>query len=204
MSVVDALNEKNALIILRELRKYREPVYLSHLQKVVKNYHVLKNTVFKLSEVGLIKIIEGEYRGRPVMSLTLTEKGRLVANKLFEISSIDESEKDTLSSYDWKESLEFIEFIIKHVDFQIETEDRPDVLSVFLISDENLDKEENVKIIGGKKYAIVELINNPNGARPYLYCTTCESDTCHHISFIWANPKTRERVINEISKWHCR
>ncbi len=83
-----ALDEKHASTILRELLEQDAPIYLSSLQKMVKNYYALYNTVMKLADEGYIDIKETTYRGRSAKLISLTEKGRAVAEKLAEVEDI--------------------------------------------------------------------------------------------------------------------
>ena len=73
-----SLDLKYAKSILVKLLDNSEPVPLTELQKFIKNYYALKNTVKKLEEDGLVKT-EEKILGHKVIFVTLTEMGQEIA-----------------------------------------------------------------------------------------------------------------------------
>lgn len=76
------MEEKHAPVILIEMLKKEEPIYLSSLQKLVKNYYALHNTIMKLSNEGYIALMEKHHKGKTAKLISLTEMGRAVAKAL--------------------------------------------------------------------------------------------------------------------------
>ncbi len=158
----EVLNEKNAALILRTLYELNEPVFVSTLQKVVKNYHVLKNTISKLIDSGFVYGEEIEIKGRKALKVSLTEKGRAVAEKLKEAEEIA------------KMTPEELEEQRKRIHWIIDINTYVDHITAYDIHE-------------GKRETF-NIWLKPNGKYLLLFCDKCHSYDCYHVDWAVHDP----------------
>ena len=167
---MDTLNlTKNQMRILKELLDGDKK--MTELQKLIKNYPSLQKEIMTLEGLGFVVRKEERERQR-VVYVSLTEKGRAVAEKLKEAEEVAMMTPEEL-----EEQRKRIHWIIDINTFV-------DHITAYDIHD-------------GKK-EIFNIWLRPNGKYLKLYCDKCGSYDCYHIN--WAlndpviGPELREKA----------
>ena len=169
----DVLNEKNAALVLKTLYEFKEPVFVSALQEVVKNYHVLKNTIAKLIDSGFVTGEEVEIKGRKALKVSLTEKGRAVAEKLKEVEEISRADEKYLE-------------LSKRMKIFVHLNTYEDHLTV-------------MELQGGRK-RIANIFPKRKGKYLYLWCDIDEDYNCDHIYYALHDIYMRDTILKFAEK----
>ncbi len=158
---LDSLNERYSKDILIKLLDEKEAVPISKLHKYSKNYYAFKNVIKKLEEDGLVKT-EEKVMGRKTIYVSLTEKGRAVAEKLKEAEEVARMSPEEL-----KEQRKRIHWIVDINTYE-------DHITAYDIHQ-------------GKKESFNIWIK-PNGKYLLLYCDRCHSFDCYHVDWAVHDP----------------
>ena len=156
------LEERNAILILKELYKIGEPTFVSNLQKVVKNYHVLKNMVEKLIGEGYLAGEVEIIKGREALKVSLTDKGKAAAEALMEVDKVANMTPEELEAQR------------KRIHWIVDINTYADHITAYDIHD-------------GKKETF-NIWLKPNGKYLLLYCDRCHSYDCYHIDWAVHDP----------------
>lgn len=170
-SVKEVLRNKNASAVLINLLKGE--MKMSQLQEsAIKNYSTLKLTVIDLENEGYVKTRD-VFEGRKTIYVSLTEKGRAVAEKLKEAEEVAKMEPGEIEKYKNLHALQHFNMYEDHI----------------TITDIS---------IQGVKY--VNIYARPRGEILYFYCEDCGKDDCYHIGYLFFDSKLREFVKKWVEK----
>ncbi len=165
----DILKKPNAGIVLTSLLNGRKK--MTDLQTNVKNYASLKLVVLELEKEGYVRTEESE-EGKKRIYVSLTDKGKAVAEKLKEAEEVA------------RMSPEELEERRKNIHWIVDINTFVDHITAY-------------DIHNGKK-EIFNIWLKPNGKYLLLYCDKCNSYDCYHID--WAlhdpviGPELREKA----------
>lgn len=179
MNGLKSLDEKYAKDILLKLLEEDQPVMITRLYRSNRNYYAFKNVIKKMEEDGLVEVKES-VEGRKSIYVSLTEKGRAVAEKIKEAEDIAAGR--TEMHPDWKEKFKNMRAMVHFNTYE----------NVIRITDYLPD--------GTVRYVDVDV--NIKGNKMYLYCEACGSFDCEHINFIWSHPKLRRDLLKKAQEDH--
>ena len=156
-NVKDILQKPNASIVLIELLSGKKK--MTELQEKVKNYASLKLLVLELEKKGYVKI-EGSTEGKRVIYVSLTKKGRIVA--------------EALKKAQWLANL------------PLEKIERFAQMKAFIHINTYEDHITLKEIHLGESH-IIDVFVRLKGDVLYLYCDYDKTDDCEHIEVIFAD-----------------
>ena len=168
----ESLDEKYAKSIILKLFEEKSELQITKFLDIVNSYKTIKEVVKKLEEEGLVKT-EEKVIGRKTIYVSLTEKGRAVAEKLKEAEEIV------------KMNPEELEAERKRLHWFVDINTYADHITAYDIHD-------------GKK-EIFNVWLKPNGKYLLLYCDRCNSYNCRHVDWAIHDPVIGE-CIKEIAK----
>ena len=183
----EVLSEKYAITILKYIYD-RGSVKKYDLLEVIKSSWSLDKILNKLEKAGFIEIKE-QIMGRRVYYITLTEKGRVIAEKLKDIEgSLEEKEKPIAEiskekyeqmAKDWKRlsALTHVNVLDDHV----------------VLKEYNYDGQGHDRLV-----TIYVMINHDKVMR--LYCDVDQSTTCWHVQYAWTLPEVQAWVQFHLQK----
>ena len=160
----EVLKKPNAGIALTALLSGKKK--MTDLHQEVRNYASLKLLVLELEKEGYVKTEESE-EGRKTIYVSLTEKGRAVAERLQEAEKIAKMESGELEKYQNLHALEHFNVYEDHI----------------TLTDISME---------GIRY--VNIYAKPRGETLYFYCEMHDSDDCYHIGYIFFDSKLKEFV----------
>ena len=134
---------------------------MSQLQKAIKNYSTLKLTVMDLEKEGYVKTREVT-EGRKIIYVSLTRRGKAVAEKLKEVDEVAKMTPEELEER--RKNLHWIVDINTYVDH----------ITAYDIHD-------------GKKETF-NIWLKPNRKYLLLYCDRCHSYDCYHVDWAVHDP----------------
>jgi len=147
----------------------------THLMEKTKiNYHVLSKLIDKLESDGYVKK-EEKIIGRRKILVSLTEKGRVVAEKLLEAEAVAKG-YDAVMTPNWRDRFKGMR-AFAHMNIH------ENIIRVWDITPER------------ERIAEVEI--RIRGNRMMLYCTLCNSTSCEHIDYIFSNPYLRHLIFEK-------
>ena len=161
-----SLDERYSKSILLKLLDEKKDLTITQFLDIVNSYKTIKDIIKKLEEDGLVRI-EEKVMGRKTIYVSLTEKGRAVAEKLKEAEEVAKVKPEDLEKYKNLHALQHFNMYQDHV----------------TITDISMQ---------GVRY--VNIYARPRGNVLYFYCEYCGSDDCYHIGFIFFDSKLREFV----------
>ena len=160
----EVLQKPNAGIVLTSLLSGKKK--MTDLHQEVRNYASLKLLVLELEKEGYVKTEESE-EGKKTIYVSLTEKGRAVAEKLKEAEEVAKMEPGEIEKYKNLHALQHFNMYEDHI----------------TITDISME---------GVKY--VNIYARPRGEILYFYCDDCGKDDCYHIGYLFFDSKLREFV----------
>ena len=169
-NVKEVIKKPNASIVLTELLKGKKK--MTELQEKVKNYASLKLLILNLEREGYVKIEEPE-EGKKVIYVSLTEKGRAVAEKLKEAERVAKLSDEELEKFRNLHALEHFNVYEDHV----------------TLTDISME---------GVRY--VNIYARTRGETVYFYCEMHDSDDCYHVGYLFFDEKLRSFVKEWIEK----
>lgn len=161
---------KKQTAILFEL--VQGPKKMTELNKIIKNYPSLQKEIMTLESYGYVKR-EEKYERQRVVYVSLTEKGRAVAEKLKEAEQVSKLSDEELEKYKNLHALEHFNVYEDHV----------------TITDISME---------GVKY--VNIYARPRGEVLYFYCEECGKDDCYHIGYLFFDTKLSKFIKDWINK----
>ena len=156
-----SLDERYSKSILLKLLNAKEDLTITQFLDIVNSYKTIKDIVKKLEEDGLVKT-EEKVMGRKTIYVSLTEKGRAVAEKLKEAEEVARMSPEEL-----KEQRKRIHWIVDINTYE-------DHITAYDIHQ-------------GKKESFNIWIK-PNGKYLLLYCDRCHSFDCYHVDWAVHDP----------------
>ncbi len=166
----DIYHNHNAAAVLISLLEGEKK--MSQLQKAIKNYSTLKLTVMDLEKEGYVKTREVT-EGRKIIYVSLTQKGKAVAEKLKEVEEVAKMTPEELEER--RKNLHWIVDINTYADHVT-----------------------GYDIHNGKK-EIFNVWLKMNGKYLTLYCDKCHSESCYHVLWALQDPYVGDK-IREIAK----
>lgn len=161
---------KNASAVLVKLLEGR--MKISKLQDVVRNYSTLKLTLIELERSGYVRM-EEKIEGRKVIYVELTPKGRAVAEKLLEASSVAKLSSREIEKFRDMRALMHLNVYEDHVS----------------IMDIHMGEERIANIYPRRK-----------GHEIYFWCDLHDDTDCYHIHYMFADPKLSEFIRSWIEE----
>ena len=150
---------------------------MKDLIHVATNWRSIVSAVSRLTEAGYLETTR-EVGGRRTYTITLTEKGRAVAEQLRHVEEIASGKViarvSAESTQRLKDQLQTVT-IMHHVNI---------VDDVIRVGDWH----------GGKK-RIADVRVKMIGRRLHLYCDLCLSESCEHVDFVWVIPSVRAKLL---------
>ena len=156
-NVKNILQKPNASIVLTELLNGKKK--MTDLQERVKNYAALKLLVLELEKAGYVNIEESK-EGKRVIYVSLTDKGRAVAEKLKEAEEISMEDK------------KYYELFSKTRIVTV-----PHRLNDYIL----------LRTKEGKEIRIYFIMNSADTL--FLWCDQHKDFECEHIKFIFKNKR---------------
>ena len=163
------LNKNAAAVLIKLLEGETK---MSYLQEVVRNYSTLQLTIRDLEEMGYIKTKERRERGR-VIYVSLTEKGRAVAEQLRRAEKIAKMSEDELEKFRGLHYLEHFNVYEDHI----------------TLTDSSIE---------GVRY--VNIFAKPKGDILYFWCDVHEATDCYHIGYLFVDEKLRSFINEQLEK----
>ena len=171
MEQFKSLDEKYAKSILLYLLKKGE-VLQKDLSHIVRNLRSLKQILDSLEADGLITITE-KIIGRRAYYISLTDKGRAVAEKLREVEKISKIPPEELEKYKRIHVLQHFNVYEDHI----------------TLTDISLE---------GVRY--VNIFARPRGDLLYFWCDMHEDTDCYHIGYLFVDEKLRSFINEQLEK----
>ena len=155
---------------------------MKDLIHVATNWRSIVSAVARLTEAGYLETTR-EVGGRRTYTITLTAKGRAVAEQLRHVEAVASgkviahiSPETTRRLRDWLTHVT----IMHHVNI---------IDDVIRVGDWH----------GGKK-RIADVQVKTVGKRLRLFCDLCRSESCEHVDFVWVIPAVREKLLERAAK----
>ncbi len=161
MNGLKSLDEKYAKNILLKLLEEDQPVLITKLYRSNRNYYAFKNVIKKMEEDGLVEVKES-VEGRKSIYVSLTEKGKAVAEKLKEAEEVAMMTPEELEAQR------------KRIHWIVDINTYADHITAYDIHD-------------GKKETF-NIWLKPNGKYLLLYCDRCHSYDCYHVDWAVHDP----------------
>ncbi len=171
MEQFKSLDEKYAKSILLYLLKKGE-VLQKDLSHIVKNLRSLKQILDSLEDDGLITITE-KIIGRRAYYISLTDKGRVVAEQLRNAEKLAKLTPEEIERFKRMRALIHVNVYEDHI---------------------------TIMDIGWEDERVVNIYARPKGDVVYFWCDVDEDTDCYHIQYMFANPKLSDFVRGWIEK----
>jgi len=182
----EILKKKNAARILVKLLSGN--VKMTDLKSIVSSYETLRYLIRDLEDLGYVKRRE-ELKDRRIIYVELTEKGRVIAEKLKDIEGSLEEKEEPIAEIskekydqmakDWKRlsALTHVNVLDDHV----------------VLKEYNYDGQGHDRLV-----TIYVMINHDKVMR--LYCDVDQSTTCWHVQYAWTLPEVQAWVQFHLQK----
>ena len=182
----EILKKKNAARILVKLLSGN--VKMTDLKSIVSSYETLRYLIRDLEDLGYVKRRE-ELKDRRIIYVELTEKGRVIAEKLKDIEGSLEEKEEPIAEIskekydqmakDWKRlsALTHVNVLDDHV----------------VLKEYNYDGQGHDRLV-----TIYVMINHDKVMR--LYCDVDQSTTCWHVQYAWTLPEVQAWVQYHLQK----
>ncbi|MCD6275449.1 MAG: PadR family transcriptional regulator [Thermoplasmata archaeon] len=172
MNGFPSLDNKYAKSILIRLLNERESIPITKFLDIASSYYALKNTISDMEKDGLVKI-EEKVLGRKMIFVSLTEKGRAVAEQLKRAEQISKLSPEELERFKNMRGLIHINIYKDHIT----------VMDVHM---------------GEKR--IANIYARPRGDEIYFWCDLHEDVDCYHIEYMFADPDLSDFIHNWIDE----
>jgi len=181
----EILKKKNAARILVKLLSGN--VKMTDLKSIVSSYETLRYLIRDLEDLGYVKRRE-ELKDRRIIYVELTEKGRVIAEKLKDIEGSLEEKEEPIAE------------ISKEKYDQMAKDWNRLALNYITVPDEHVVlKEYNYDGQGHDRLVTISLsIDKDLILR--LYCDVDQSTTCWHVQYAWTLPKVQAWVQFHLQK----
>ena len=182
---MDSLDLKYSKSVLLQIYSFNDPIAKKDLGKVVKSHQVLDNLLINLERDGYIHI-SSNIVGPRVFKISLTDKGRAVAQKLKEAEDVSEG---------------IIHIDGEDINIQLNPEEQKNsqylkYLFHFNVLDNHITVEEAVP---GKPTRIFNIYVKQNGHGYFrLWCEQDNSYDCWHVKEAWTYPQVQHMVVEQI------
>ena len=184
---MDSLDLKYSKSVLLQIYSFNDPIAKKDLGKVVKSHQVLDNLLINLERDGYIHI-SSNIVGPRVFKISLTDKGRAVAQKLKEAEDVSEG---------------IIHIDGEDIDIKLTPEERENskylkFLFHFNVMDNHITVEEAVP---GKLSRIFNIYVKQNGNGIFrLWCEQDNSYDCWHVKEAWGYPQVQQMMMHYTGK----
>ncbi|MFP3257405.1 MAG: winged helix DNA-binding protein [Candidatus Nanopusillus acidilobi] len=182
----EILKKKNAARILVKLLSGN--VKMTDLKSIVSSYETLRYLIRDLEDLGYVKRRE-ELKDRRIIYVELTEKGRVIAEKLKDIEGSLQEKEEPIAEIskekydqmvkDWKRlsALTHINVLDDHI----------------VLKEYNYDGQGHDRLV-----TIYVMINHDKVMR--LYCDVDSSTNCWHVQYAWTLPEVQAWVQYHLQK----
>ena len=178
---MDSLDLKYSKSVLLQIYSFNEPIAKKDLGKVVKSHQVLDNLLINLERDGYIHI-SSNIVGPRVFKISLTDKGRAVAQKLKEAEDVSEG---IIPIGD-------VDTNIKPTPEVRENSKRLKFLFHFNVMDNHITLEEAEP---GKSSHLFNIYIKQNSHGGFvLWCEADDSTTCWHVREALTYPQVQEMM----------
>lgn len=178
---MDSLDLKHAKSVLIKLSKMGV-AKKSDLFNIVKSHQVLDNLLEFLKKDGYINISESKM-GPKKYSIILTDKGRIVAEKLQEAQDVAEGKPSEEEILD-----------LPLTDEEVEKAKHISLLYHVNVSDDHVTVQE---LIPGKPSRIFNIYIKRNGGGNFrLWCEQDDSYDCWHVKTAWTYPQVQQMMMH--------
>ena len=186
-----SLDNKFTSSVLRFLYEADKPVIKSALSKVVNSPYTLSKLLETLADDGLINYSLNEF-GRKSYNISLTDKGRKVAEQLKKVEEVANSPSVEITEKD-EPDLEMTEEeaeMAKHLN----------LLFHINVVDDHITVEE---VKPGKPHRIFNIYVKRNGSGYFrLWCEHDDSYECWHVKAAWTYPQVQKMMMHY--KWKTK
>ncbi len=158
------LSKKQIEILIKLLEG---PKKMTELNKIIKNYPSLQKEIMVLESMGYLRR-EEKFERQRVVYVVLTEKGRVVAEKLQEAERISNMSSEEFE--DMRKNLHWI-------------------MDVNTFTDHITGYD-----IHHRKKEVFNIWLKSNGKYLILYCDLCHSNSCYHIDWALNDPIIGEEI----------
>ena len=184
-SKLTALNHKFANSVLRFLYEASGPVKKSSLNSIVNNPYTLTRLLESLSSEGFINYFVNEF-GRKSYSISLTDKGRRVAEQLKKAQEIANSPTIEIREMD--------DLDLTMTDEEAEMAKHLNLLFHINVMDDHITVEE---VKPGKPSRIFNIYVKRNGNGEFrLWCEHDDSYDCWHVKAAWTYPHVQKMMMH--------
>ncbi|WP_298277831.1 hypothetical protein [Ferroplasma sp.] len=181
---ISILDEKHVSSILIFLLTHGT-VNKTDIVSVVHSNTSVDKLVDKLNHEGFISV-KKEFAGRNTYYISLTFKGRLIAEKLREAQEASE----ILSIHEDKEG----DFNLELTDEEAEKAKQATMLFHFNVMDDHITIQENTP---GKNSRIFNIYIKRNGNGDFrLWCEEDQTFECWHVRAAWTYPEVQHMMVN--------
>ena len=179
------MDSKFANSVIRFLYKADKPVIKSSLSKVVNNPYTLSKLLESLSKEGLVDYSINEF-GRKSYRISLTPKGRLVAEQLMKAEQIANSPTVEIKDVH--------ELDLTMTDEEAEMAKHLNLLFHINVMDDHITVEE---VKPGKPSRIFNIYVKRNGNGEFrLWCEHDDSYDCWHVKAAWTYPHVQKMMMH--------
>ena len=178
---MDSLDLKYSKSVLLQIYSFNDPIAKKDLGKVVKSHQVLDNLLINLERDGYIHI-SSNIVGPRVFKISLTDKGRAVAQKLKEAEDVSEG----IIHIDGED------INVKPTQEVRENSKRLKFLFHFNVLDNHITLEE---VEPGKSSHLFNIYIKQNSHGGFvLWCEEDDSTTCWHVREALTYPQVQEMM----------
>jgi len=166
------------------------PSLKTNLQGIVKNLYSLDKLLLALKEDGLVKIDTKPF-GKNIQEVSLTPKGRAVAQQLKKAEEVFEGKSELVlqeSDYD---------------DFISHTRGMSVLSHLNALDDHVAIREVNYDHQGHDRVVFVYVKLNGNGILR-LWCDVDSSFECWHVKYAWTIPDVQAMIQNQMGKGNAK
>jgi len=199
------LSNKNAVPIMIQLLE-KETTSKSDLLKV-SSMHTINNILSQLEKEGYVNV-EEEFIGRRTYLISLTPKGRAVAEQLKRAEEAAEGiSTEEIPEIKTETDEKGEKIYVLTPEYRKTVEERRKKLSALIhvnvLDDHIAFKETNYNESGKDRIVTVYVRLNGNGILR-LWCDADETYDCWHTNEAWALPEVREMYFNQVRKGNVR
>lgn len=202
----DVLSEKYTSIFLTFLLS-RGKTKKGDFREVINSTTTIDKLVTKFEKEGFITV-EKEFAGRRIHQVSLTLKGRAVAEQLRKAEEaakgMPPSEEPRIIIEKNDKGEEIYVITPEYRQFAEERRKRLSALIHVNVLDDHISfKETNYEGTGRDRIVTIYVKLNGNGILR-LWCEVDESYDCWHVSEAWSLPEVREMYFNQVKKGNIK